>query len=57
MISECNTIRQDNRYGLTTPIVLAPVLDTDEEDMETERIEKEIVFMDVTEMEEIQDLL
>ena len=37
--------------------MLAPVLDTDEEDMETERIEKEIVFMDVTEMEEIQDLL
>ena len=31
--------------------------DTDEEDMETERIEEEIVFMDVAEMEDIQDML
>ena len=34
--------------------------DTDEEDeeeMETEWVEEEIVFMDVAEMEEIQDLL
>lgn len=33
--------------------------DTDqenEEDMETERVEEEIIFMDVAEMEEIQDM-
>ena len=28
----------------------------DEEDMETERVEEEIVFMDVGDMEQIQDL-